>query len=69
MHQKHISSSKLDIAKRIFTEANEHVQVLNNNKQNIMGQKSQRVCTIFDTARNTNVKELQCINTEIYVAK
>ena len=32
MHQKQISSTNLDMGKRIFLEANEHVQGLNNKK-------------------------------------
>ena len=45
------------------------MQGLNKNKQQITGGTPQRGRSSFNTARNTNVKELQHINTAIYVAK
>ena len=69
LNQKHISSNKLDMAKQIVLDANERVQGLNNYKQKIMGGTSQRGCSRFNTATNTNSEDLQRINIEISVAK
>ena len=61
--------TKIDTEKLIFLEGNQHVQGLNNNKQKITGGTPQRGIPRVNTARNTNAKELQCINTSISVAK
>ena len=69
MHQKQNYSIKLDTARYIVLGSNEHVEGLNNKKQYIMGGTPQIGHSGFDAARNTNVKELQNINTYISVVK
>ena len=69
MHQKQISSTKLDTEKRIVLETNDRVQGLNSDKQQTTGVTSQISHSSLNTTRNTNYEELQSINTAIYVAK
>ena len=56
LHQKQISGPKLDRAKLIVIEANEHVQGINNKKQQTTGGTSQIAHPRVNTSINTNAE-------------